>query len=221
MDIEPLGIIALGAFLFGVLRYMKAKRKTVAYLAFGVSFLFLIASLARRSSGDKGKTSQINQSITAPVGSNNYQVGGNFTIFNINRGSLSDEEVQANQDAVTAKLLSRMRHLTDTYQHGYVIFGLTSNGQPITSQPRLRDMTINVNWASLKMILTDPSKQIFRISIPSMMIYYAGNPEPSMSWNNQENLQIPENQPVGSTINGGMYYEILDFKERILAIGFK
>jgi hypothetical protein len=132
-----------------------ASSVAVALIAVAAWWLFgLIVTLATPQSPTQGASpapsatpQNIQQSATASDGSTINQVGGDLTI---NQGGLSDEDRKMLRDLVKKKSVDGMAEFAQRYRHGYLIFGLSPNGGPVTYQGELRDARIDVDWSNLR-----------------------------------------------------------------------
>src|SRR5205823_7667924 len=116
------------------------------------------------------------------------------------------------------KSIEGMVEFGKTYQHGYLIFGLSPNGLPVTYQGELQDIRIEVDWSNLRVEPTASGRML--ISMPTILIQFP-NGRSREFYNNLENMPFVENEPIPSVLVPGMYYEVVDAEKRVFLIGFK
>jgi hypothetical protein len=199
-----------------------ASSVAVALIAVAAWWLFgLIVTLATPQSPTQGASpapsatpQNIQQSATASDGSTINQVGGDLTI---NQGGLSDEDRKMLRDLVKKKSVDGMAEFAQRYRHGYLIFGLSPNGGPVTYQGELRDARIDVDWSNLRVKRTDSDRM--QISTPTIHAVFEGGAVFRI-FNNVENVPFVENVPIPSVWDG-MSCELLDAEKGIFLIGFK
>jgi hypothetical protein len=164
---------------------------------------------------EKGKTPNVSQIVTSPVGPT-YQAGGDLTI---NQRGLSDEDRKMVHDLVKKKSLDGMAEFAGRYRHGYLIFGLSPDGSPVTYQGELREVIrMEVDWSDLRVKPTDSGRML--ISLPTILIQFKAGGSREY-YKNLEEAPFVENEPIASRVVQGMFYEVLDVEKRIFLIGFK
>ena len=65
-----------------------------------------------------------------------------------------------------------MAEFLQRYPHGFLIFGLAENGEPLVYNPQLKDLRIDVDWRDLRVAI-DPSSNTIKISTPSIRFVFA------------------------------------------------
>jgi hypothetical protein len=211
MRLQVSDIIGFGAIATSVFIYLKARQKTFIWLLILIGVPALAVSIFSRSERVAPKREQ---SANASGGSTITQVGGDLTV---NQGGLSEDDRNMIRGLVKQKSFGEMANLTRKYRHGFLIFGLSPDGIPITYKGELRDIWIKVNWSNLRVQSTDSGRLL--ISMPSISVVYkdGGSLE---AYDNVENHPFIENEPIVSMAFDRMFYEV-DAEKRSLVIGFK
>jgi hypothetical protein len=176
----------------------------------------LVSLSIRDRDSAKSSSPTVQQSATASGGSTITQVGGDLTV---NQGGLSEEDRNMIRGLVKQKSFDEMADLTRRYRYGYLIFGLSPDGKPVTYQGELLNVRIDVNWSDLRVSLIDSGSRM-QIFVPAITVQFQQG-SVDRYWNNVETQPFVENEPIPSLTVPGMFYEVLNVEKRIFLIGFK
>jgi hypothetical protein len=197
-----------------ILRAYKFNWKRDIVIPLVIGTVLIVIKIFFEKGKTEPKTPNVSQTVTSPVGPT-YQAGGDLTI---NQSGLSDEDRKMLHDLVKKKSVDGMAEFAGKYRHGYLIFGLSPDGSPVTYQGKLRDVRIEVNWSNLRVKSTESG--LLEISMPDIRMQFGGGGGRTY-YSNTEKLPFVENETIYSMIVSGMCYEMLDAEKGIFLIGFK
>lgn len=222
MNIQVSDVTTVGSLVIGTLLSLKYKRKTIVICLFAVTLLSAAVSIFSRTKSQasvqqSAGAQSIQQNANVSGGSTNVQAGK--VEGDLNVGGLSKDDREMLKGLVKKHALEGMAELTQTYRHGFVIFGLSPTGQPVTYQGELNDMGLLVDWSEMTVATSDSG--VLRVENPRIFLRYPDGSEAKIFHNSEEYSPVTENVPMRSMASEMIFYEVLDIKNRIFLIGFK
>jgi hypothetical protein len=134
MRLQVSDVISFGAFATTVFIALKARRKSFIGLFILIGVSALAVSIFSRSEKTVPTAKQV---AIASGGSAINQAEHDLTII---QNPKSEELLNAVREAVAQKAVAGMAEFSKRYPHGFLIFGLAENGEPIVYLPRLKNV---------------------------------------------------------------------------------